>query len=213
MTLPAASLLFESCVENYADALHAQQRGAHRVELCSALDEDGLTPDREVTRQCVLRLTIPVMVMIRPRGGDFVYTPAELATMAAEIAYFKTLGGAGVAGFVFGVLDAGGAVDVAATARLCAAAQPLAVTFHQAIDATPDPLAALRAVDAIADVTRVLTSGGQETAWQGRDVLRAMNALAGRRVVLIAAGKVSVDNRQAIAEYTGIGELHGKRVV
>lgn len=210
MNSPAGTLLFESCVENYADALHAQQRGAHRIELCSALADDGLTPDREVARLCVQRLTIPVMAMVRPRAGDFVYSAAELATMAAEIAYFRTLG---VAGVVLGVLTAAGEVDVAATSRLCEAARPLPVTFHKAIDATPDPLAALRRLNAIDGVTRVLTSGGHATAWQGREVLRAMQALAGRRVALIAAGKVSVDNRQAIADYTGIGELHGKRVV
>lgn len=210
MNLPPSTLLFESCVENYADALYAQQRGAQRIELCSALADDGLTPDRDVARECVQRLTIPVMVMIRPRAGDFVYSAAELETMAGEIAYFKTLG---VAGVVLGALGAGSEVDVEATRRLCAAAQPLAVTFHKAIDATPDPLASLCRLNAIAGVTRVLTSGGHETAWQGREVLRAMQALAGRRVALIAAGKVTADNRQAIADYTGIGELHGKRVV
>ena len=210
MNQPISSLLFESCVENVGDALLAQQRGAHRIELCSALDEDGLTPDRTTTLACLQRLQIPVMVMIRPRGGDFVYSGQELAAMVDAIEHFKTLG---VAGVVFGVLSADGEVDVEATSRLCVAARPLPVTFHKAIDATADPLRALRQVNAIAGVTRVLTSGGQPTAWQGRDALRAMQSLADRRVTLIAAGKISADNRLAIADYTGIGELHGKRVV
>lgn len=203
-------LLCEVCVERLDDALRAERLGAQRIELCSALDEDGLTPARELARSCVRRLAIPVMVMIRPRGGDFVYTARELAVMADDIAFFKTLG---VAGVVLGVLGADRRVDVEATRYLAELAAPLEVTFHKAIDATPDLPEALRTLREIAAISRVLTSGGSETAWQGRDVLRAMNAQAGPRVAIIAAGKVTAANRQRIADYTGVHEVHGKRVV
>ena len=207
MTLP---LLCEACVETLEDALRAERLGAQRVELCADLAADGLTPPAELVRACLQRLAIPLMVMIRPRGGDFVYSAGEIARMAEDIVHFKSLG---VAGIVVGVLDAQHRVDVDATRRLAQRAAPLDVTFHKAIDATPDVLESLRALREIPAVTRVLSSGGCATAWQGRDVLRAMHALAGPRIAIIAAGKVSAANRQQIADYTGVREVHGRRVV
>ena len=206
-TLP---LLCEACVETLDDALRAERLGAQRIELCADLDADGLTPPPERVRACLQRLTIPLMVMIRPRGGDFVYSAGEIARMAEDIGHFKSLG---VAGVVLGVLDAQDQVDVDATRRLAQLAAPLDVTFHKAIDAARDVLGALRALREIPGITRVLSSGGRATAWQGRDVLRAMHALAGPRIAVIAAGKVSAANRQQIADYTGVREVHGRRVV
>ena len=203
-------LLCEACVETLDDAVRAERLGAQRIELCSALSEDGLTPASELVRECLRHVTIPLMVMIRPRGGDFGYTAGELARMADDIVRFKALG---VAGVVVGVLDAGKRVAIEATRRLAELAAPLDVTFHKAIDATPDILDALRAVREITAITRVLSSGGAATAWQGRDVLRAMHALADPRLTIIAAGKVTAANRQRIADYTGVREVHGKRVV
>ena len=203
-------LLCEACVETLDDALRAERLGAQRIELCADLAQDGLTPPPELVRACLRRLTIPLMVMIRPRGGDFVYPDDELAQMAEDIVRFKSLG---VAGVVLGVLDAQHRVDVDATRSLAQLAAPLEVTFHKAIDAARDVLEALAALREIPAVTRVLSSGGCATAWQGRDVLRAMHALAGPRIAIIAAGKVSTVNRQQIADYTGVREVHGKRVV
>ena len=206
-TLP---LLCEACVETLDDALRAQRLGAQRIELCADLDADGLTPPAELVRACLRSLTIPLMVMIRPRGGDFVYSAGEIARMAEDLVRFKSLG---VAGVVLGVLDAQHRVDVDATHRLAQRAAPLDVTFHKAIDATLDVLEGLRALREIPAVTRVLSSGGHTTAWQGRDVLRAMYTLAGPRIAVIAAGKVSAANRQQIADYTGVREVHGRRIV
>ena len=210
MPSAAKPLLCEACVETLDDALRAERQGAQRIELCSALEEDGLTPDPELVRACLRSLTVPLMVMIRPRGGDFVYAAGELARMANDIVLFKALG---VAGVVLGVLGADARVDVDATRRLAELAAPLDVTFHKAIDATPDVLESLRALREIRAVTRVLSSGGCATAWLGRDVLRAMHALAGPRLAIIAAGKVNAANRRQIADYTGVREVHGKRVV
>ena len=203
-------LLYEACVETLDEALLAQQRGAQRIELCSALDQDGLTPTRELAAACVRKLGIPVLAMIRPRGSDFVYTPAEQAQMESEIAGFKAIG---VAGVVFGLLTCDGRVDIEATRRLVALAAPLQVTFHKAIDATRDVLEALRELAAIDGLTRVLSSGGCATAWDGRDTLKAMHELAGRRLTIVAAGRLLAGNRQQLADYTGIGELHGRRIV
>jgi copper homeostasis protein len=205
-----SALVLEACVEDLDAALAAERGGAHRIELCSALDQDGLTPSRELTRECVRRLSVPVMAMVRPRGGDFVYSAAEIAQMESEIEWFRR---SGVAGVVFGLLTGEGRIDLVNTRRLVAAAQPLQVTFHKAIDASRDVLESLHELNSVAGLTRVLTSGGSDTAWNGRDVLRAMNDLADRRLTLIAAGRVLPENRVQIADYTGIRELHGRRIV
>ena len=204
------SLIFEACVETLEDALSAERRGANRIELCSALDQDGLTPSEELTKQCVQNLSIPVMAMVRPRGGNFVYTEEELRQMEAEIEFFKQ---SGVAGVVFGLLTESGDINVENTSRLARLAMPLDVTFHKAIDYSNDILRSFQQLNSINGITRVLTSGGMDTAWNGRNVLKQMQDLQGRRIKIIAAGKVLPDNREQIAAFTGVSELHGKRIV
>lgn len=204
------TLIFEACVETLEDALAAERRGANRIELCSALDQDGLTPSPELTKQCVQNLSIPVMAMVRPRGGNFVYTEKEILQMESEIEFFKQ---SGVAGVVFGLLNKDGAIDVENTRRLAKLAFPLEITFHKAIDYSNDVLNSFRELNAIAGITRVLTSGGMDTAWNGREVIKQMQELPDRRIKLIAAGKVLPGNRVQIAEFTGVSELHGQRIV
>lgn len=203
------TLIFEACVETLEDALAAEKRAANRIELCSALDQDGLTPSEELTQQCVQNLSIPVMAMVRPRGGNFVYTEAEIQQMEEEIEFFKQ---SGVAGVVFGLLTEDGEIDIENTSRLARRAMPLDVTFHKAIDYSSDILKSFQQLNTIDGITRVLTSGGMDTAWNGRDVLKQMQDLPGRRIKIIAAGKVLPENREQIAAYTGAGELHGKRI-
>ena len=204
------SLIFEACVESLEDAIAAEKRGANRIELCSALDQDGLTPSPELTLKCLQHLTIPVMAMVRPRGGNFVYAEDEILLMEAEIEYFK---GSGVAGVVFGLLTNDGAIDVENTWRLAKLASPLEVTFHKAIDYSDDILKSFQELNNIEGITRVLTSGGMDTAWNGRNILKQMQDLPGRRIKIIAAGKVIPENRVQIAEFTGVSELHGQRIV
>ena len=204
------TLIFEACVETLEDAIVAESRGANRIELCSSLDQDGLTPSPELTMQCVRHLAIPVMAMVRSRGGDFVYTEIEIRQMEAEIEFFRH---SGVAGVVIGLLTAEGEIDVENTSRLARLASPMDVTFHKAIDYSNDILKSFRELNAIDGITRVLTSGGMDTAWNGRSNLKQMQELPGRRIKIIAAGKVLPDNREQIAMYTGVGELHGKRIV
>ena len=207
---PVRSLVYEACVESLADALDGEGRGAHRIELCTALGQDGLVPARVLVSECRRRLSIPIMAMIRPRGGDFVCSEDEVAQMAEEIAYCKRVG---VAGVVFGLLTPDGAIDGKNTEWLVRAAFPLAVTFHKAIDYSADIMASFGRLNSIDGITRVLTSGGCPTAWEGRDVLKAMHELPGRRIELVAAGRLLPENRERVADYTGIRELHGKRIV
>jgi copper homeostasis protein len=203
-------MIFEACVETLEDALTAEKRGANRIELCSALDQDGLTPSRELTEQCVQNLSIPVMAMVRARGGNFVYSEDEVRQMELEIEFFKQ---SGVAGVVFGLLTEEGTIDITNTSRLAKLASPLEVTFHKAIDYSNDILKSFQELNAIDGITRVLTSGGMDTAWSGRDILKQMHESPICRIKIIAAGKVLPENRVQIAEYTGVSELHGRRIV
>lgn len=204
------TLIFEACVESLEEALAAEQRGANRIELCSALDQDGLTPSPELTMLCVQNLSIPVMAMVRPRGGNFVYNQAEILKMESEIEFFKQ---SGVYGVVFGLLTDDGTVDVENAKRLTRLASPLEVTFHKAIDYSNDISKSFQELNAIDGITRVLTSGGMDTAWNGRHILKQMQELPGRRIKIIAAGKILPENRTQIAGFTGVSELHGKRIV
>ncbi len=204
------NLILEACVETLEDALAAELRGANRIELCSSLDQDGLTPSNEVTKLCLEHLSVPIMAMVRPRGGDFVYTESEIRQMETEIEFFKQ---AGVAGVVFGLLTLDGEIDIENTMRLAKLAFPLKVTFHKAIDYTTDILKSFQELNEIGGITRVLTSGGKDTAWNGRMVLKAMNEFPERRIQIIAAGKIVPENRIEISEFTGVDELHGKRIV
>ena len=203
-------LILESCVETLEDAIIAEENGANRIELCSELDQDGLTPSRELTAQCVYYLSIPVMAMVRPRGGNFVYSEAEIKQMESEIEFFKQ---SGVAGVVFGLLTKDDKIDIENTRRLAKLAFPMEVTFHKAIDYAGDILKSFQVLNTIEGITRVLTSGGMDTAWNGREVLKQMRRLPDRKIKIIAAGKVLPQNRIQIVEFTGIDELHGKRIV
>jgi copper homeostasis protein len=203
-------LLLEACVETLEDALIAEENEASRIELCSELDQDGLTPSRELTAQCVYYLSVPVMAMVRPRGGNFVYSEAEIRQMETDIEFFKQ---SGVAGVVFGLLTNENTIDIENTRRLAKLASPLEVTFHKAIDYTGDILKSFQELNAIEGITRVLTSGGMDTAWNGREVLKQMQQLPDRKIKIIAAGKVLPENRIKIAEFTGVDELHGQRIV
>jgi len=208
--MATTKLIFEACVETLEDAVLAEEKGAHRIELCSALDQDGLTPSQELTAQCVYYLSIPVMAMVRPRGGDFVYTEAEIRQMETEIEFLKQTG---VAGVVFGLLTPDGKIDLENTRRLAKIAAPMEVTFHKAIDYSTDVITSFQELNPIDGIARVLTSGGMDTAWNGRDVLRQLHDLPGRKLKIIAAGKILPENRIQIAQYTGVAELHGKRIV
>jgi copper homeostasis protein len=159
-------MLLEACVETYNEALKAQQQGAHRIELCSRLDLDGLTPSPEMIRNVYNTLKIPVMVMIRPRGGDFVYSQDEIKRMQEEILMVKSSGASGI---VFGLLTTDSQIDTVNCHLLAAAAYPLPVTFHKAIDLLDDPAEGVRQLKKVPGINRILTSGGKPTAKEGAE--------------------------------------------
>jgi len=203
-------MILEACVETFDEALTAQKNGAHRIELCSRLDLDGLTPSPELIRKVCRELTIPVMVMIRPRGGHFICSAEEVERMKEEIALAISLGASGI---VFGLLTPHNQIDAANCFQLAAAAFPLPVTFHKAIDTLADPVEGVKALRSIPGICRILTSGGKPTAMEGADKIREMMWEAGDQLIIMVAGKVTSGNIGEIRQLTGASEFHGRRIV
>jgi copper homeostasis protein len=196
--------LIEICVEGIDGLLAAQVAGADRVELCASLVEGGITPSFGTVREALARATIPFHVIVRPRGGDFLYSAAEFASMVADVTDLRDLG---VAGVVVGCLSADGTIDEARMRALVEAAGPLAVTCHRAFDMTRDPAEALEAL-VRAGVGRVLTSGQRDTAVEGAELLAALVGQAGERIIILGCGALDPDNIAAVRARTGLGEMH-----
>jgi copper homeostasis protein len=200
------AVLFESCVDTLEAAVASEAGGAGRIELCARLDVGGTTPDVALVERCVAAVRIPVFTMVRPRGGSFVYERGEADAMARDIAAMKA---AGAHGLVFGALTAERAIDAVLMARLVAAARPLPVTCHKAIDDArhlPEALEALLGLG----VDRVLTSGGAATAAQGADAIAALARQAGDAIVVMAGGGVRAFNVAPLVRATGVREVHAK---
>lgn len=202
--MPPGPVIIEACVDSVESALAAAEGGAHRLELCDNLVEGGTTPSAgmiAVVREC---LSLPLHVLVRPRGGDFLYTAAELQVMLRDIAVARDLGADGV---VIGALTADGEIDEAFTRRLVDAARPLAVTFHRAFDFTRDLGASLATLVRMG-VERVLTSGGAASALDGMDALAELVCRSEERVIILAGGGVTEENARAIVERSGVREVH-----
>jgi copper homeostasis protein len=203
-------LIREACVETFREAINAQELGAERIELCARLDLGGITPSYATIESVRKNLHIPVMVMIRPRGGNFVYDKMELKIINQNIDACKLIG---ITGIVIGFLQESGAVDTEITQIFARMAYPLDVTFHKAIDETPDPVTAVEMLKGIEGITRVLSSGGAETAIEGAEVLNKMISAAEGRLIIMAGGKVTKDNLEEISGIIKTREFHGKKIV
>jgi copper homeostasis protein len=197
-------MLIEVCVDSVESAVAAEKGGAKRVELCCALLEGGLTPSAGAIALAREKIAIGLNVIIRPRGGDFLYTNDEHEAMLRDIETAKSLGADGV---VIGVLTADAEVDVVRTRELLDRARPLPVTFHRAFDMTRDPFAALETLVSLG-IDRVLTSGQEPSAMEGLDLLRMLVNRAGDRIVVMPCGSIHEKNVQKVARETRAKELH-----
>ena len=203
-------MIKEACVETFEEAVLAEERGATRIELCSDLANDGLTPSFKLMKKACSSLKIPVMVMIRPRAGNFVYTKNEIQQMKAEIDLAKKAGAFGV---VFGLLTTDNKIDEQNTAILAKYAKPLPVTFHKAIDELENPVEGALILSKIVGIKRILTSGGKPTALEGQEVIREMIKATEDKITILVAGKVLDSNVQEIQKLTGAKEFHGRKIV
>lgn len=188
-------MIFEICVDSVAGVRAASAAGADRVELCADLLEGGTTPSRGMMQRARNVAGMRLNVMIRPRGGDFLFDDDELAVMEADIETAKAEGADGV---VIGLLAVDGTVDAARTADLISRARPLSVTFHRAFDMTPDPFEALETLIAL-KVDRVLTSGQEPSALEGLPLITELLRRAADRIVVMPGGGITVRNVGRIA--------------
>ncbi|GAQ85724.1 Cu2+ homeostasis protein CutC [Klebsormidium nitens] len=199
--------LFEVCVDSVESALEAQAGGAHRIELCANFMEGGTTPSIGMVKTIRSLAKFPVYILIRPRGGDFLYSDYELQVMREDI---KACAALGANGIVLGVLNAAGEIDVERMKPFVALCKRLGldITFHRAFDVCRDPLQALETLIEL-EIPRVLTSGQQTTAAQGVPVLKSLVEAARGRIKVMAGAGVSEANAADIVRRAGVRELHG----
>lgn len=193
----------EVCAFSVESCLNAQRAGATRIELCGGLYEGGTTPSYGLIKRAREVTTLQLYVMIRPRGGDFCYDDEEFLVMKQDIELAKELGADGV---VFGLLLPTGEVDEIRTAELVALAKPLQVTFHRAFDVAKEPFEALEAVIRTGAV-RILTSGQENSALDGAELLTQLAKKAAGRIDLMAGSGVNVMNAVQLVQ-TGVQALH-----
>ena len=183
-------MIFEICVDSIAGVRAAEAAGADRVELCADLLEGGTTPSRGMIRQAKTIASIGLNVMIRPRGGDFLFDDDEFATMRSDI---ETARAEGADGVVIGLLTEAGEVDVTRTRALISLARPLSITFHRAFDMIPEPFRALETLIELG-VDRVLTSGQEASALEGLPLIVELIERAGDRIVVMPGGGITERN-------------------
>ena len=197
-------MIIEVVVYNITSAFKAQEGGADRVELCDNPSEGGTTPSYGTLEQVRQNLSIDIFVMIRPRGGDFLYSNYEYYAMKRDIEMCKRLGADGV---VFGILKPDGTVDKERCKRLIEYARPLKVTCHRAFDMTRDPMEALEACIEVG-FDRILTSGRQRRAIEGTGSIMELTEKAGGRIIIIPGSGVNETTVGEIVVKTGIKEIH-----
>jgi len=200
-------IIKEACVDSLKGAIIAEKNGADRIELCSLPDQDGLSPSPELVESTCNHLKIPVMVMVRLRTGNFQYTNEEMDEM---IRYVRQIRSFSISGFVFGALTSEYWPELDQTMQIVDAAGELDTTFHKAIDCTPDPVESAKRLNPTG-ISRILTSGGEETADNGSEVINAMQEASNQKI--LAAGKITSDNLPFLQKKLNVTEFHGKRIV
>ena len=200
----------EACVDNIQDAINAFKKGADRIEFCSNLNEDGLTPSNYDLISLKKSISIPVRVMVRPHSNSFNYNDDDLIQMKETIEFCKNQKFDGV---VFGCLDDDNELDLNKIEYLADFAKPLNVIIHKAIDLTPSPVNSLMNLLEIDNVNGVLSSGGFETAELGTEVLKKMINISPNDFEIISAGKITNQNFKILHEKIDGKFYHGRKIV
>ncbi len=196
--------VLEVCANSVESCIEAQKGGAYRVELCAGIPEGGTTPSYGDMVLARANTTLKLNVIIRARGGDFLYSELEMQTMVEDIKIARTLG---VDGVVFGCLTAQGKVDKEANKRLMDEAKGLSTTFHRAFDMCDDPFEALEDIISLG-FDRILTSGQEPTAPEGVELLAQLVEKAAGRIIIMPGCGVREDNIAELAQKTGAVEFH-----
>lgn len=198
------SFIIEIATSDYATTRSAVEGGADRIELCANLTEGGTTPSFGTIRKCRESFSVQLYPIIRPRGGDFLYTDEEFEIMLNDVLLCKQTGCDGI---VTGLLKPDGSIDEKGTAALINAAYPLGVTFHRAFDWCKDPFEAMEILIKIG-CERILTSGQQPAAPEGAELIAALNKAADHRIIIMPGSGVRQENVRQLAEITGCTEFH-----
>ena len=202
-------IIKEACVGSLQEALNAQSLGANRIEYCQNLHEGGTTPDYVSILEGKKLLSIPILVIVRPRGGDFVYSQAEVNCMKQDIEFCKKVG---VQGVVLGVLTQHDTIDKLLLGELVHLAKPLEITFHMAFDAIKNKEKALEELIEL-KVDRILTKGCGTNALDGKIIIKNLIEQSRGRIIIIPGGGVCWGNFQEVADFTGATEVHGTKIV
>ena len=204
------SIVKELCVDNIQDAINAFEKGADRIEFCSNLDEDGLTPSTDDLIYLKKNISVPVRVMVRPHSNSFNYNEDDLIQMKETIEFCKKQKFDGV---VFGCLDENDELDLNKIKYLADFAKPLNVIIHKAIDLTSSPINSLKKLLEIDNVNGILSSGGFETAELGYEVLKKMICISPIDFEIISAGKITDQNFSILHEKIDGKFYHGRKIV
>ena len=196
-------MIIEVCANGFESAQIAQNAGAHRIELCTDLSVGGLTPSRSVVEKVIEKLSIPVHVLIRPRGGDFVYSKKELDAMLSDIAFCKKLGCTGI---VSGILTSENTIDKKGTSQLIQASKGMEFTFHRAFDCGVDVLSSINLLIDLG-ITRLLSSGQQNKAIDGVELLNKMKLLAKDQFQIMPGSGINAENALAFKK-AGFEAIH-----
>ncbi len=202
--MESEKFIIEIATSDYSTTKSAVEGGADRIELCANLAEGGTTPSYGTVQLCREKFKVQLFPIIRPRGGDFLYTEEEFEIMLRDVRIFKQSGCDGV---VIGMLNADGTIDMKRNSLLVEAAYPMGVTFHRAFDRCKEPLEALGQLIQLG-CERILTSGQQAAAPDGLELIAELNKLAGDRIIIMPGSGVRVDNIKMLAQKTGCTEFH-----
>ena len=194
----------EICCYSAESAIIAEKSGASRIELCDNYSEGGTTPSYATIKYCVDNLKIPVNVIVRPRGGDFLYSDIEYEIIKNDIVKIKELNANGV---VIGFLNSNGSINIERTKEIIEIAKPMEIVFHRAFDMCNNPILALEQLKEIG-ITRILTSGSKNTAFEGIDLLSVLVKKASNKISIMPGSGVNETNLHELITKTGANEFH-----
>ena len=197
-------VILEICAADLRSAINAQIGGADRIELCDNLTAGGTTPSYGIIKLVRHLLSIDINVLIRPRAGNFIYDDNEFEIMKSDISMCRDLGADGI---VIGILKESGDIDFNRVLKLIEIARPMSVTFHRAIDLTVDILGNVLKMMEIG-VDRILTSGGRNTVYEGRNIIKKMTEIAGEDIIIMPGGGLDLERMEEFIKFTGAKELH-----